>query len=85
MNLLGFAPVIVMLVMISVGLPVFVTVVAIVLALLNFTLPKPRMFGTSLTAPAEMVIVALADFVVSSGDVAVRVTVGPAGTFDGAV
>jgi hypothetical protein len=77
--------VIVMLVTLSAVLPVFVTVVIIVLVLLNFTGPKSRMFGISLTVPSEIVIVAPADFVASVAEVAVSVTVEPAGTVAGAV
>ena len=84
-NRSGFVPVIVMLVMLSVVLPVFVSVVAIVLVLLNFTAPKFRLAGTSFTVPVVTVIVALANLVVSVAEVAVRVTVALVGTDPGAV
>jgi len=84
-NLSGFAPVIVMLVMITVVLPVFVSVVAMVLVLLNFTGPKSRMAGTSFTVPMVSVIVAPTDLVMSVAEVAVSVTLALVGGLAGAL
>lgn len=82
----GLAPVIAIPVMLSFELPVLVNVVVCgELLCLHSTLPKSKMFGTILTVPAEIVIVAVADCVVSAAEVAVSVTVGLAGTVAGAV
>jgi hypothetical protein len=84
-NLSVFIPEIVMLVMFSVVLPVFVSVIDVVSVLLNFTRPKFMMFGISCTVPVASVIVALADLVVSLTEVAVSVTVGLVGIVAGGV
>src|SRR5439155_25703250 len=77
-------PVIVWLVMLRVEAPVFVRVVDKVRngCLFNFekSVPKFKLAGMILTVPTVRVMVAVACLVVSAIEVAVRVTVGLAGT-----
>ena len=65
--------------------PVFVRVMLRVLVPPVFTLPKFRPNGTSSTVPVLTVMAVFADFVLSSTDVATRVTPGVAGAVAGAV
>jgi hypothetical protein len=65
--------------------PVFVRVMVRVLDPPVFTLPKFRSNGTSSTVPVLTVMAVLADFVLSSTEVAVSVTPGLAGAVGGAV
>jgi hypothetical protein len=79
-------PLIAMLVILSAELPVLVNVtVCGELLVFTITLPKSRTFGTSLTVPAEILIVVILDLVVSVADVAVSVTVGLASAAAGPV
>jgi hypothetical protein len=78
-------PVVLILVMLSVVPPVLVSVVVWgLLVRPTCTVPKLRLDGTSFTVPTVRVKVTLAILVVSSTEVAVRVTIGLAGTVAGA-
>lgn len=88
-NRLALVPPMVSLMMLSAGVPVFVSVsdkVAVGCGRFGaiFKLPKSRAAGMSLTTPATSVMVALADFVLSVAEVAVIVTLALAGTAVGA-
>ena len=78
---------IVIFVMLNAEFPVFVNVAVWGGLFPEFTrfVPKFRMFGTILTVPDEIVIVAPADLVVSVTEVAMSVTVAGEGTVAGAV
>jgi hypothetical protein len=65
--------------------PVLVRVTVNVLDPFSLTDPKFRVYGTSSTVPVPTVMAVVADFVLSSTEVATRVTAGTAGAFAGAV